>query len=128
MNNLLAGALCLSLLPTPVNAAPSHGLKGIDLVKYCVAKDNVSHAICLGFVSGVLEVGLGVKIICPSVPTSYGTATRVAMRYLADHPIEWGQPAALIVATALSQKYPCKQSEISEPPSIDRSPSENGAI
>ncbi len=61
-----------------------------------------------GFVNGVALSTLGIAW-CPREAFSMAQIWSVAAKFLAEHPQQWNQPPATLVALGLASAYPCKR-------------------
>jgi len=107
MNNLLAGALCLALLPTPVSASSDGGVTVSDLKTRCADVGNVGEAFCLGFISGLTDIAIQSGIACPKDQHTYGDTEEMIVGKINARPDLSGQPAGIFVMAMMQAAYPC---------------------
>jgi|ERR1700690_624771 len=107
MKNLLAGALCLALLPTPT-WADEGGTTVSDLNTRCMDKGGVNEAWCLGFITGLTNMAIESGIACPTVQLAYGDIEANITTAIAKHPDLLPTSAGIFIMAAMQAWFPCK--------------------
>lgn len=116
MNNLLCGALCLALMPTPAIAEDQGGTTVADLHTRCDDVGGVNEAWCLGFITGMTNLAIESGIACPVTQISYGDMEANIVKAMVKHPELADQSASIFLMAAMSAWFPCKD---------DKQPSDN---
>jgi hypothetical protein len=108
----VATALALACLPAAAQQ-PTTFLSGNDLWSHCSGKSVFDAGLCTGYVAGIADaLGAGSAIFgnwaCLPEGVNGEQAQDVVMRYLEQHPETRYYSAAILVAEALAQAFPCK--------------------
>jgi hypothetical protein len=84
---------------------------GNDLQTWCSSPNSVDHALCLGYITGVLENRspdpLGPYGACPPKGLTNGQVVDKVAKYLGDHPDHGRHAADFIAEWALRDAFPC---------------------
>ncbi len=115
MMKFFLSALFLLLVSASANAQRVSTTTGNDLLESCESKGNFEQAFCLGYITGVTDIeGLDSAVYperrrsCVPENVTNGQARDVVVKYLKDHPEERHLQAAILVAKAMGQAFPCK--------------------
>ena len=91
-------------------------VSGDSLHEFCKAPAN--KLMCGGYIAGVSDAyatpsgahdgKLAVRSWCPPQDASLGQQTAVVSKWLDSHPEQWHFSAAVLVAQALAEAFPCK--------------------
>ena len=116
--------VCILLI---VASCQTHAATVDQLVKVCVAHDAISWLACSTYVNGVFETLRGLTVqgvlrtdhaqgafaICPPENIAKGDIRAIAVSYLrkvsSEHPESVDQSAALLIAVALHDAFPCNE-------------------
>src|SRR5262245_43615564 len=110
MKLVLLALLSLVLLPGTALAS-SEIESGNSLLNRCHSQSVQSQGACTGFMVGVFDVlasgPVNGKTACPPAGETAAEIKKIALLWLEAHPADRHFPAAGLVATALSEAYPC---------------------
>lgn len=99
-----------------VAAVSSHGSTALSVVeaaevaKACrSAKTSNAANFCNGYIIGVFDgLSLNHQVCAVGFGATTMSAVAASRKYLADHPDEWNQPAAVLIEKALRATFPCR--------------------
>lgn len=101
-------------------ALPHHHMSGKQLLLYCNARDDVDYGYCAGYVSALAEIMLSGPIYgfeaCNHGPVGDQQLMEIARDFLQTHKEAAQKPAALLIAAAFEEHFPCDSSTLPAPP------------
>lgn len=116
----LTSGLLFSVAPSVFGAevSPDETMTGEVLHVLCQAPANNADAkalqqgLCIGFIHGTLDTFLAfTDLTCVPDGISAGQAVKVVKRYLEKHPRQRPMPAPTLILLALTEEFPCGESE-----------------
>ena len=105
MTKLLAAALVVALLPTPVLAEIGFNWDGNSLKELC-GGDAYAKGFCQGYITGTSK--LTVSPACFPDGVTLGQITDIMIKYMNDHPEKLHLASGLLVTIALQEAFPCE--------------------
>ena len=106
--------IALALFAAAVSAhgpARLSSVEATEVVKACQGAPTSTAAanFCNGYIIGVFDgLSLTRQVCAVGFGASTMSAVAASRKYLADHPNEWNQPAALLIEKALRSTFPCR--------------------
>ena len=113
--------IALALFAAAVSAHGSHppkhtptptlsSVEAAEVVKACrSSRTSVAANFCNGYIIGVFDgLSLTRQVCAVGFGASTMSAVAASRKYLADHPNEWNQPAAILIEKALRSTFPCR--------------------
>jgi hypothetical protein len=109
----ICAALLLAVGVAQEAVAAGGWISGNELARYCNRPEGFGAGLCVGFVIGTAEAvakpdrPYPLARACFTTPMEIGQLEAAVKKYLADHPEQLHYAAFDLVATALSQAFPC---------------------
>jgi Ssp1 endopeptidase immunity protein Rap1a len=105
--------IALALMAAAVSApAPTtlSSVEAAEVVKACEGSETgLAANFCNGYIIGVFDgLSLSHQICAVGFDASTMSAVAASRKYLADHPDEWNQRAAVLIEKALRATFPCR--------------------
>lgn len=114
MQKVFIVAVLIAVVANVASPAWAGYINGNELHKECQSETAYNAGSCINYVLGVVDSaqgpdrGVGGYVFCPPDSVSASQSRDIVKNWLADNPGERRYNAASLVASALSEVWPCK--------------------